>query len=252
MVFQVNVREVGERRRLEEQVRRAEKLSALGRLVAGVAHELNNPLAIIMGNAQLLAGRNHLDDPLKEGLGRILRQSERASRIIRDLLAYSRPSQPSLLEWLVANVGIWIKRLGDAGGQLVNLDPGDSRVGVHLFRHQPDEVAQSAGRLQNASIRETETREGSVHSANDDRRRVVGVECRGAGGRVFLVRQKFGQFNLLLEPLARVDIEDLRQPAPTNVPHEHRLLVVRGRRFVGFEAAQEFDRLDVGPELLFE
>src|SRR5208283_1692969 len=79
--------------------------------------------------------------------------------------------QSSLLEWLMANVGIWIKRLRDTGGQLVNLNAGDSRVSVHLFRHQPDEVAQTAGRLQNAPIRETETREGSVHAANDDRRR---------------------------------------------------------------------------------
>ncbi len=100
--------------------------------------------------------------------------------------------QSGFLEWLVANVRIWIKRLRDAGGQQVNLDAGDGRVGVHLLRHQADEVTQPAGRLQNAPMPETETRERRVHPANDDRRRVVGVECRGAGGRVFLVRQKFG------------------------------------------------------------
>ena len=78
------------------------------------------------------------------------------------------------------------------------------------------------------------------------------VESRGAGGRVFVVRQKLGQFDLFLEPLARVDIEHLRQPAPADISNEDRLLVVRGGALVGFEAAKKFDCLDVGAELLFE
>ena len=110
--------------------------------------------------------------------------------------------QPSFLEWLVANVRIWIKRLGEPGGEQVDFNAGNRRVGVHLLRRQADEVAQPAGRFQNAPMPETETRERSVHPANNDRRCVVGVECRGAGGRVLLVRQKFGQFDLLLEPFA--------------------------------------------------
>ena len=57
------------------------------------------------------------------------------------------------LEWLVANVGIWIKRLGDAGGQRVNFDAGDGRMLVHLLRHEADEMADAAGRFQNAPAR---------------------------------------------------------------------------------------------------
>ena len=152
----------------------------------------------------------------------------------------------------MANVRIWIKRLGEPGGEQVDFNAGNRRVGVHLLRRQADEVAQPAGRFQNAPMPETETRERGVHSTNDDRRGVVGVECRGAGGRVFVVGQKFGQFDLLLEPFARVDIEHLRQPAPADVPHEHRLFVIRGRALFGFEAAQELDRRDIGAELLFE
>lgn len=94
LVVQVNIRDVGERKKLGEQIHRAEKLSALGQLIAGVAHELNNPLAIVMATAQLVARRNGLDDALKAELGRIMHQSERAAKIVRDLLAYARPSEP--------------------------------------------------------------------------------------------------------------------------------------------------------------
>ena len=68
-------------------------LDALAEFAAGAAHELNNPLAIIAGRAQLL--RNRLDDPEgRRALGTILAQSRRAHQILRDLIYIARPPRP--------------------------------------------------------------------------------------------------------------------------------------------------------------
>ena len=95
-ILQVNVRDITDRRRLEQQVRRSEKLSALGQMIAGVAHELNNPLAVIMGYAQLLSKRQPQGSPAPPEPVKILHESERAAKIVRNLLTFANPREPQL------------------------------------------------------------------------------------------------------------------------------------------------------------
>jgi PAS domain S-box-containing protein len=79
-----------ELRRSEEQFRLAQKMEAVGRLAAGVAHDFNNMLAVIMGSAALLRKRLPHGHPACENAESILKASSRAAALTRQLLAYSR------------------------------------------------------------------------------------------------------------------------------------------------------------------
>jgi two-component system NtrC family sensor kinase len=90
-------RNLTERRRLEEQLIHAEKLSAIGQLVAGVAHELNNPLTSVSGYTQLLLRDPKLSDDMRDDLKQIHTQAERAARIVQNLLVFAREHKPERL-----------------------------------------------------------------------------------------------------------------------------------------------------------
>jgi signal transduction histidine kinase len=79
----------GERRNLEEQLRHAQKLESLGLLAGGVAHDFNNLLTGILGNASLVMEIVEADEAVRNMLQDIIRASERAADLTRQLLAYA-------------------------------------------------------------------------------------------------------------------------------------------------------------------
>jgi PAS domain S-box-containing protein len=87
-------RDVTDLKRLEEQLIQAEKLAAIGQMLAGVAHELNNPLTAILGVTELVREREGLDESMKRQLDLTHRQARRAARIVQNLLEFSRPASP--------------------------------------------------------------------------------------------------------------------------------------------------------------
>ena len=80
-------------RRLEREVRMQDRLAAVGRLAAAIAHEIRNPLTSIAGSVSMLSGIAELSDEQRQLLQIVTRESERLNDIITDFLAYSRGKQ---------------------------------------------------------------------------------------------------------------------------------------------------------------
>jgi two-component system, NtrC family, sensor kinase len=78
--------------KMEDQLIQSEKLTSIGLLAAGVAHEVNTPLAVVSSYSQMLYKQLHQDDPKAKILDKIIKQSFRASEIVNSLLNFSRSS----------------------------------------------------------------------------------------------------------------------------------------------------------------
>jgi len=108
-------RDISEHKRLEGQLRQAQKMEAVGQLAGGIAHDFNNILSAIVGYGSLLHMKMAGDDPLKTYVEQILEASERATHVTHSLLAFSRKQLISLkpvnVNEILLRVDKFLKRL---------------------------------------------------------------------------------------------------------------------------------------------
>ncbi len=130
--------DVTERKRLEEELRQAQKMEAVGRLAGGIAHDFNNLLTVIAGRALLLSARVKADERARRDIELIQRTAERAATLTQQLLAFSRKQvlQPKVLDlngvvagtvpMLERLIGEHIRRawLSNGAAGRVRADPG--------------------------------------------------------------------------------------------------------------------------------
>jgi two-component system NtrC family sensor kinase len=131
-----------ERERFQEQLRRADRLATIGKLAAGVAHELNEPLGAILGYAQLTLREFGLPDQMGRNLEKIVKASLHAREVIRKLLLFSRqvPSEKRPIQLnTVVNDGLYLleSRCIKSG----------VKIGLRLGKNLP-EISADPGQIQ--------------------------------------------------------------------------------------------------------
>jgi two-component system sensor histidine kinase PilS (NtrC family) len=89
----VTFQDITQFKAMEEEVRRSEKLAAIGKLAAGLAHEIRNPLASVSGSIQMLKAELTLEPVHEHLMEIILRETDRLNDLLSDFLTYARPSQ---------------------------------------------------------------------------------------------------------------------------------------------------------------
>jgi signal transduction histidine kinase/CheY-like chemotaxis protein len=150
-----------QKQQLEDQLRQAQKMEAIGRLAGGVAHDFNNLLTVIKGHGDLMLDRLQPTDPLYVSATQIEKAADRAAALTRQLLAFSRMQvlQPRVLDLntLISEMSSLLKRLiredisftfraGESLGQ-VKADPGQiEQVAMNLTVNACDAMP-NGGRL---------------------------------------------------------------------------------------------------------
>ena len=169
-------RQLDELRRTQAQLIHAGKLSAVGELAAGVAHEINNPLTTILGEVQLLL-LSHLGKEIQERLQVVSEETLRAARIVQNLLLFAGryPPQRSL-----CSVADQLRRVLDLKGY--NLRTDDIRVETHFESAPP--VWADENQLQQVFLNLVQNAHQAMKTAHGRGTLVIRVRSLESGLRV--------------------------------------------------------------------
>jgi len=136
--YQGLVNDVTESRKLAQQLMQAEKMANLGMLAAGVAHEINNPLGGIYMYAHLLCEKTEPDDPRRNFIEKIVRESARCKDIVQGLLKFSRQTEPHFLPTSINSVLKNVMSLFKEQALFQNI-----RINMNLDPHLPYVIADA-------------------------------------------------------------------------------------------------------------
>jgi signal transduction histidine kinase len=170
---------------LQQQVIRQERLAAIGVLVSGVAHELNNPLQAILGFAELLQMQQDMPEHATKDLALIQKESARASAIIRNLSRFGRqvldPSPVRLRDVVASVMELRYRKLEEAN-IAVSVDEKSSAVVMAIFTELQQVLLNFAINAEQAIVHSTaERREIEVRTGDRDGWAWIELEDSGPG-----------------------------------------------------------------------
>lgn len=110
-------------KQMEAQLKKADRLAAIGELSARIAHEIRNPLASISGSVQLIAQGERVDERDSRLISIVLRETDRLNTLIRDFLAYARPNVPN-------KISVTLGAIVDELCAISGVDPRFEKVSV--------------------------------------------------------------------------------------------------------------------------
>jgi signal transduction histidine kinase len=157
-----------ELKKAQEEIIRAEKLASVGRLSAGIAHEIGNPIGIVMGYLELLKQKDTPDSEKEEYIQRTEDEIERINTIIRQLLEISRPSKAGLK-------AVSVHDLIDDIAQVLNVQPLMSNIALEcILEARNDTVMADANQLRQVFLNLIINAADAVSSAgNADKGKLV-------------------------------------------------------------------------------
>ena len=102
--YRIIISDITERKKMEETLLHSEKLKSLGVLTAGISHEFNNILAVILGTAELLDAGFKDDQELKKGLSTIIKASDDGADIVKGLLSYVKSQEKGISDFIFSDI----------------------------------------------------------------------------------------------------------------------------------------------------